>query len=299
MFSKLIGISQNPKLKNIIDVDMTWDKGLSKYSNVELHLFILPYSRAITTKDISFFPFHDYQNISNDNDSSVYSEIGEASNKFFGVFLALIITLVFYKFKPTELLSVQSIIAIFGSYTLGKDFWKDIDEFLVRLTGRLKLRYIPQQYELKLNNGTTLYNITKVAEENRYGIPSIYPNKLTYQKLGNTITTKMFFRKNNYKNYLKETTHVMSMRINPDITDELIKQGFIINTKFSVNKKFLFFSYDKEFFQSINKTKTGYFDKDNNWVDKVALRRQTLNIGRFKFYFKDKMVNNIELINQK
>jgi hypothetical protein len=292
----LIHLQNNVDLPHIYDVDLNVVEALTKYSSIECHISFLPYSRMINANHIKFYPYKEYIQDISDNESTVYSRIDLRFNRIFGILLAVIIALLFWAFKPVDLLSVQSIVSVFGAYTIGKEIWSDLEDFLVKITKNWRLSFQPQTYSYSLDRSNTLLQYLSLAEFRRYGKYSLHADKMDFIEQSNSQILKMKFNKRGIRKVADSIVHLFSFHITPDLAMELKKTGYMFGVKISFNKKFLFVTKKHEVFQSIDKKNIGCLDSKNKWVKDGVFYRQTFTLARLKLYWKSEIIRKKKII---
>lgn len=295
-YTKLITIRKNKEFENLYDIELNQTSLLKKFDSVECHIVVYPYSRLINSKHITFNPFEEYVKDISANNRSAYFKISNDFNKFFGLFLGSIISTFFAIYKPSDLLSVQSIVSIFGAYMIGKDIWTDIERKLIDLTKNKKFRYMNQYYNYELDKNTTLTNYLNLARRGRYQKSSILPYKIDFIQQSNSQTLRTYIDKYNLSHFEDNTIHLLSLRIHPTQLENFQKDGFLFGIKLSLNQNGLFREKNIELFQSLDKNELGCLDSTVWYIRSVYVRIAS-RIGRFKFFHKNYVEKNIELIN--
>lgn len=152
---KLISLKANRQIKGLFDVELSGIDNLQRFSFVECHLVLYPYSRSIGSDDITFSPFEEYVGDILSRHRSVYASLVGRFNHIFGLFLCLLFAGIFYSFKPQSLYSIEAIVSIFAFYIIGKDSWSEIERFVVQLTLNWRIRF--QERLLPISPGTGNY----------------------------------------------------------------------------------------------------------------------------------------------
>ncbi len=91
----LIRLAKNQAMPTIYDVEMEGIDQLQQYDRVECHTVLYPYSRQVSSEDISFYPFEEYVSDLASHQRSAYAEIHSPSAQICGLLLGGIIALVF------------------------------------------------------------------------------------------------------------------------------------------------------------------------------------------------------------
>lgn len=295
----IITFKKNPELASTFDVEMNNIPELRKFSSVECHIVIYPYSRNINSKNISVYPFQEYVNDILSRQRSAYERISSPMSNLFGLFLGLLITLVFFVLKREDLYSVESIVSVIGAYIIGKELWSDLENFMINLTKNMRLRYIEDYYSFELEKQTTLTHYSYLAKKERYGKSSLMPDKMDYIEQSNSHTIRMFFNSDSLNLMHGASVHLLSLHIDREKFKEFEKRGFMLGVKISLNKKRTVFQRSFEYFQSIHGMETGCLDEKCTWVPGGIFSRNTLLAGRIKYFKSTGLIKNETMIKQK
>ena len=287
----LIHLQKNPDLPGIYDVDIDGIERLRVFDQIELHTVLYPYSRQITSDDIAFYPFEEYVKDVLSHQRSAYAEIRSPFNEIFGLSLGFVIALVFARFKPEELLSIESIVSVFGAYAIGKEVWDDVERAIVGLTKRSRLRLQDSYYRYHLEREATLTAYSYLAKRRRYGQSSFLPAKIDFIKQSNSQTLRMCFDAGDLESLGEPSAHIHSIHIEPELQGEFESAGFMFGVRLSLNKTFLGISRCLELFQSFEGGTVGCLDEDGAWVDDAVFYRRTLTFGRCKYYAQQGVIH--------
>jgi hypothetical protein len=137
-FNNIILLKKNKKYHDRIDVELRNDKKLKRFSSLDCHAVIYPFSRNICSKNIIFYPFEEYVKDIQSNQRSAYYKINSQFNKLFGLLIGLIIASLFYILKPQELFSIEPLISLIGAYFICKELWFDIENMLINITKKTR-----------------------------------------------------------------------------------------------------------------------------------------------------------------
>lgn len=286
-------IEQNPLAKNIFDVNIDFPNRNEKIKSYEIQLMIFPYSRLISAKDFTLYPFQEIRENIEQSEDNTYSEIIDSEDKGFGIALSLIIFLIFLIFTPKDIFSLQSIITLLGTYAIGKEFWHDLESFLVDKTKGKKIRFLNKVYKYQQNPLSTIFSNWKIAEERRYGITSIHPDEFAFTNTSNSIVLKSKFEAKSLNQNNKN--HFCSFHIKKSLTKEFLEKGFLIGSKITINKKAGFILVSTEYFQTFDKGKYGS-RIDDKWQENTSFIRYTISIWRIKFYLDAKVMEKTKVI---
>ncbi|MCP4404126.1 MAG: hypothetical protein GY801_43320 [bacterium] len=296
-----IRIRQNEKIQNIYDVEMRHLDELRQYDSVECHIVLYPYSRKICSENIRFQPYEEYVKDILSHHKSAYTSAGSQFNKLFGIMIGLLITAIFFKFKPSDLFSVESIVSVFGSYFVGKEIWDDIERNLIEISKSWRLRYQENYYSYRLEKRTTLTNYSWFAKKQRYGKTPLLPEQMDFIEKSNSQTLRLYFNMNDVGasgswEMMASSGHLFSLHLDPELIDDFEKDGFLLGVKFSVNKQFLGFTKRLELFQSLHRDSKGALDEHGLWTDNTVFYRKTLTCGRIKAFLKSGLLADKTII---
>lgn len=295
-FNHLIQVSKNEAFPHIFDVELAGMGRLEGFDSLECHVVAYPYSRKVEARHIAFRPFEEYvQDIAVQQRSS-YARIGEPFRNIFGILLGSAILVIFACFKPDVLFSVESIISVFGAYTIGKEIWGDLENWLIKVTDNRKLRFQPRYYLYKLERHTTVTRYTRLARRQRYGMAMILPDKMDFIQQSNSQTIRMFFNHDDYAGLAESKVHVLSIHIDPESLEVFEATGYLLGFKISLNRRKGLGVQSVELFQSYDGASRGCLDLREIWTPEAVLCRRTLSFGRFKWYRAQFVLPEMELI---
>ncbi len=290
----VIDLKQNSEYPRIYDVELCDIPALKKYSSIDCHLVLYPYSREIDSHNISFNPYEEYVNDLSLSKKSAYSKITKSFNQVFGIMVGIIIVLIFWKIKPESLISIESIVSVFGAYFVAKEVWNELEELFINITRKLSIKYTKNSYQYKLERHTTLTQYSYFAKKQRYGRETLLPTMIDYVEQSNSQIIKMFLKKSDFDMVNSERAHILSFHLDEKAKEYFQKEGFLFSVKLSFNKTFLGITTSNEIFQSLDKTIPGCLNKKGEWLNKSAFFRKTIRIVRIKWYLTE-MVKNVQV----
>ena len=283
----IIDLKQNSEYPNIYDVELCDIPTLKKYSSLDCHLVLYPYSREIDSHNVSFNPYEEYVNDVLSSKKSAYAKIVKSFNQVFGILVGIIIVIIFWKIKPASLISIESIVSVFGAYFVAKEIWNELEELFINITRKLSVKYTKDSYQYKLERHTTLTQYSYFAKKQRYGKETLLPTMIDYVEQSNSQIIKMFLNKSDFEIVNSETAHILSLHIDEKLKEFFQKEGFLFSVKLSFNKTFLGITTSTEISQSIDKTIPGCLNKKGEWLENSAFFRKTIRIGRIKCYLTE------------
>ena len=285
-YNDFIRLRKNKDIPNIYDVEMNHIDHLRTYDSVECHIVLYPYSRKICSENITFYPFEEYVKDILTYQKSAYVKLSSQFNKLFGLFLGIVITMIFFKLKPDDLFSVESIVSVFGAYFVGKEIWDDIEKILINLSKNWRLRYQENYYFYQLEKHTTLTHYSYFAKKHRYGKAPLLPEKIDFIEQSNSQTVRMCFNMKDLQSLTESSGHILSIHIDPSLLSDFEHDSFMFGVKFSLNKHLLGFIKRVELFQSLHKHSKGSLDENGKWIERGVFYRKTLTFGRLKAFLK-------------
>lgn len=296
-FSHLVQVGKDEAFPHIFDVELTGLERLQGFDSLEFHAVVYPYSRKVDAHHISFKPYEEYvEDIAGDQRSS-YARIGEPFRNIFGIILGVFIILIFACFKPEELFSIESIVSVFGAYTVGKELWSDLEAWLVKLTDNRKLRFQPRYYMYKLERHTTVTRYSRLARKHRYGMSVVLPDQMDFIQQSNSQTIRMYFNHADYGGVLAENkVHVLSIHLDPEALSAFEEGGYMLGFKISLNRHIGHYRRSIELFQSFDGASKGCLDLQELWVPEAVLCRNTFSLSRWKWYQAQYLVPQMSLI---
>jgi hypothetical protein len=292
----LIRLRHNPNFPYIYDVELNNISALKQYASVEVHLVLYPFSRQILADGYRFNPFEEYANDISTRRRSLYTRVPRPANSMFGIFLGISIILVFLTLRPSEVYSLQSLIAILGAYFIGKDLWNDIESALVKISQDWRLRYQTSYYQFQVEKNTTLTNYSALARIRRYGKASLLPEQMEFISNSNSKTIRMRFSRNDLRGFDEETAHVLGIRLDTALADEFASSGFMFSVKIALNERALPFRRSHEYFQSLNAGHRGCLNFQNEWMHDAALARKAYFLGNLRYLAGKRIVPAVRLV---
>lgn len=295
-FKNIIGFERLKEYDNIYDVSLIQSENIKKFKSIEVSLFLYPFSRKVFSKNIKFNPFEEYVKDILSDQRSAYFKIGNNLNNLFGIFLGLLITIVFYYFKPNELLSIESIVSVFGSYIIGKELWNDIEKFLINVSKSWRIQFEENRYAYRLDKNTMMTHYTLLAKKERYGIMPVMPQKIHFINQSNSQTVRLFIKTNDIIQSKSKNSHLLSIRVDSEKMEQFEKDGYMMTVRMKFNKKILWWTKTWEFFNSINKGEIGCLDQHGRWTKNAVLVRRINSCRRLSLLLKSKLRKNCSLI---
>lgn len=295
-YENIITLKKNNRIKHVYDVECATHPKLLRYSFLECHFVMYPYSRNITSDNITFCPFEEYVKDIQSNQRSAYQVITSQFNKVFGLFLGAVIIIIFYLFHPVSLLSVESLLSLLGAYFIGKELWDDIETILINMSSNWRIRYQPGYYSYKLTRNSTLAVYSRLAKRSRYGKAMLLPGKIEFIEQSNSQTLRLFFKKRSYKRKPGDSLHIFSIHLDPGLAEELETNGYMFGVKLTFNKTILGIVKSYDFFQSCHKNEKGCLTMQGAWCPDSVFFRSSLSFGRIKMYLSSSIIENTGLI---
>ena len=302
LHKNFIKLRKNTDIPNIYDVELLHLDALDSYDSMECHFVIYPYSRKVCSNNIRFHPFEEYVKDILTQQKSAYVSSKSQFNKLFGILLGLLITIVFFRWKPSDLFSVESIVSVFGAYFVGKEIWDDIERNLVNVSRTWKIRYQEEYYAYQLEKHTTLTLYSRFAKKHRYGKTPLLPGKMDFIEQSNSQTLRMAFDAKDFRDFSACNGtcvgHLFSIHLDPELVDVFDQEGFLFGVKLSLNKQILGFTHRLELFQSLDHGMKGALDEKGHWNKEAIFFRKTLTFGRLKGFLKSGIIEQQTIVSQ-
>lgn len=293
---QMVHLDRHPDLPGVYDVSLRGLHKINGYDFLECHLVLYPYSRQLNSDLISVLPFEEYVRDILAQQRSAYKSIGQRGKNMFGITLGGLLLLLFALLEPVELYSIESIVTIIGAYAIGKELWGDLENWLVNATASSRLRFQPVYYSYQLERNTTITKYFFLARTNRYGYPMPLPYKMDFIQQSNSQTVRMLFRIADLPLQGGGAMHLLSLHLPPDLAGEFEEKGFLFGVKWGLGKKYGPLQHIDEVFQSFNGSSLGCLDALNQWREGNAFLRKTIVLGRLKWYWKNLILDAVELI---
>jgi len=279
-----ISIKQSKNYANSFEIILNKIDLFKKFSSADVTLFMYPYSKELNADSFTIYPYEEYVKDVNSGRRSMYRELGNIGDNIFGIFLGIAISLIFWRFNRTELFSIESVVSIFAAYTIGKEFWMDLDNGLTSLTQKWKFSWRDKTYFYIKQDFGTIQRFWKLARLNKYKIDTVLAYQLDFMIYSNSKTVELFFEKKDFKSIVGDSTNLVSIGFNDKDQSILKKDNYMFGTKLIVTKNRIFWKSNIEIFQAVSKGEIGTLDNNENWKKNLALVRRTKNIGRLKWY---------------
>ncbi len=296
LYNHLVHIVQNKEIPGLFDVELNRINRLKNFHSFEFHFVLYPFSRNIDADHFIFNPFEEYVKDIQLNQKSAYGPIKTGFDKFFGVLLGFLLFVIFYIFNPSDLFSVQSIVSVIGAYAIGKEIWDDIEDAMIRMSETWKIRYMSLYYRFRLESNSTQSQYTQFAKKRRYGKSAVLPEKMDFIQLSNSQTLRLYFLVKNLLGIDDTSAHVLSFRLDSQVLDDFLQEGYGVGIKLSFNKRFFKFNSCFELFQSFVDESVGCLDKKGQWKKDNLFYRRTFSFGRIKYFAKQGFLKTQSLL---
>ncbi len=294
----MVAIQRNPGLPGIYDIEFRHLDRLQGYDFLECHLVLYPYSRQLSSGQITLMPYEEYVRDILAQQRSAYKTIGQVSKNLFGIFLGALLVAIFALLKPVELYSIESIVSIIGAYAIGKELWDDLENWLVNATASSKIRFQPRYYNYQLEKNTTISKYFNLARTSRYGQPMLLPHQMDFIQQSNSQTVRMLFKVAELPTGAEEQVHVLSIHIPPALAGEFEDKGYLFGVKWGLVRRRGIFLRSWEVFQSLHRNSLGSLDEKNQWQEGKAFFRDTFSLGRIKYYWKNSVLDEVTLLSR-
>jgi len=296
--TNLVHIRQNAEYDSIYDVELNHLGALREFDSVEVHLVLYPFSRQVLAENYRFTPFQDYANDISTRRRSLYSPMPHPANSLFGIFLGVLIIIIFWFIKPEDVTSLQSFVAILGAYFIGKDLWSDIESLFVNVTKNWRLRYQTGYYAYQVEKNPPLTNYSALAREKRYGRATIVPGQMEFITNANSKTVRLRFSRKELSEYRGDSAHILGIRLDPALAGDFRQAGYMLSVKLSFNERAFILRRAHEFFQSLNAGEIGCLNFDNEWTADAAMAREAVYLGNLRYMQSQRLVPAVDLVTE-
>lgn len=279
-----VSLLKNQSLPGLYDVELGNVQALKSFSTVELHAVLYPFDRRVNANHLTFLPFEEYVRDISSSQRSLYAPIDTVANSVFGLALGAVIAAVFGAFNPSDLVSIQSVVAVFGAYFIGKDLWDDVERALMGLTKKWRLRLVKDYYVYRLERDTTLANYSAYAKETRYGKALLLPGKMDFIQQSNSQTLRLCFQRRDLAEADAERAHLFSIHVDPLAAEAFEAGGYLLGVKLALSRRFLGVRHSHELFQSLRNLERGCLGPGGIWLDSTLFYRRTFSIGNLKLF---------------
>jgi hypothetical protein len=281
------------KLLSLQFLDISY---LKSFNSVHLTTYLYPYNQTVTGEDFTFSPYEEYVDDITHEKRSSYRLIERYTDKIFGLFLGIILVIIFLLFDITTLYSVESVVSIFAAYSIGKELWKDIENALISVTKSWKLRFLPYAYHYIREDFGTIQEFWRRARITRDKQNTLLPTEIDFITHSNSKTIEMLYTKNDFQDSDLQSLRIISINPINEIKKKEIKEGYMFGIKLMLTKKLLFLNRNLEIFQAVDKNEIGAIDLKDKWHRNAMLIRTTYTIGQWKLYYRSKLIDEVKLI---
>lgn len=271
---------------------------LKKFSSIEIAFTLYPYSKEINANNFSILPYEEYVEDVSQNTRSNYTKADEYGSKIFGILLSLIIIFVFWRIDKNLLASVEAIVSIIGAYAVGKELWQDIDKTLVNLSKNSKLRWLSLSYYYTKQDFGTIQQFWRRARVKRMGLNTLLASQMDFITHSNSKTIELYFSKSDLGRLNDTTGLLLDIEVENSKVKEFVDKKFMVSFKIILSKNLFFFKQNIEIFQAIDSNSLGTIDGKGNWIENASLVRKTFSIGRLKFYMKEHIAGDLQIISK-
>ena len=283
-YENAVSLLKSQNLPGLYDVELGNVQALKSFSTVELHAVLYPFDRRVNASHLTFLPFEEYVRDISSSQHSLYASINTVANSVFGLALGAVIAAVFGVFNPSDLISVQSVVAVFGAYFIGKDLWNDVERALIGLTKKWRLRFVRDYYIYRLERDTTLANYSAYAKETRYGKALLLPGKMDFIQQSNSQTLRLCFQRRDLAEADAERAHLFSIHVDPLAAEAFEAGGYLLGVKLALSKRFLGVRHSFELFQSLRNLEPGCLGSGGRWLESTLFYRRTYCVGNLKLF---------------
>jgi hypothetical protein len=269
-------------------------KKLKHLNSVEVSIMLYPYSKILNSNSFKILPFEEYIDDLNKSKRSSYKIIDDFTDKLFGMILGILIFLIFLIIDPNQLLSIESVISIFGAYTVGKEIWIDLEEFLINRTLNSALTFKKKKYFYSKVHFGTIENFWELARRIKHSGKTLLPTKVDFIEQSNSKNIQMFFSMKDLKSVNSESALIANFSFEEVFYKHLNKDSYMMTFEFIKNRKFMGISFSKEYFWAKSRGENGIIHQNKFIPNKILLKR-LIRIRRFEIYLGSKIITEDKL----
>jgi hypothetical protein len=264
---------------------------LRRFHSVECALSVYPLIPALTAEDFEVAPYEDYVDELVAGRRSTYVLVKNATDKFFGVLVGLVIAGVFLWLAPQLLFSVEAVVAVMGAYAIGKEAWTDIDDALAGFTKHRAWRWAEQDFFYVREDFGSLQRFWQYARQERYGFRLTLPTMIDVIGHSNSKTVEMLFTADDLSSAQQRQVRIASILLKPTVKEKVTLKQLMIVFKLTLRKRALFGFSVVETYQALVAGKGGTVDASDTWHSQAMLQKPLREFGKFHWVGKTRVVN--------
>jgi hypothetical protein len=240
---------------------------------ISLTAYFYPY-RSQAKNLYSISPYEDYKVDLEEDRRSSYGIVQGSQGRWFGISVALLIILVFAIIKPSELVSIESLVSVLGAYVLGQGIWQVQVSY-----GRTISWHDPEYIYQKINFGT-IQQFWDYARGKHEKSTPIRADKFDFISHSNHKTVDLLYT--DLKGFSSEKpTKLLSMHFR-----EAVPSG-ILGVKLAVIKSYGPIKLVNSYYQAMElpKRQLGTVTKEGEFLEDKLLMKSSIQFGRLIVYF--------------
>jgi hypothetical protein len=281
MITPKFHISTKDKTTNIDLIDVNSVKA----SSIEIQMLAYNLNSAGNSDDFRINPYEEYSKEIEQGGETTYVQKERSASKIFGIILSILIYIIFRSIIPSSFLTIEAAIAVLGAYTIGKEFWNDIENVLIGLTENWRLSYVLDQYRYKLKRQSTINLYNEYARNIKYKKESELPEQMAFETLSNSKLVRINFFKKTLKTIQAKPLRLVTIDFNGSF--ETIKAF-----KLAISRRYFFVTKTTELFQALKINEIGAVDENEVWHKGKCFIRKTYTVGNFKYYSREYIETN-------
>ncbi|MBN1374336.1 hypothetical protein JW962_03340 [Candidatus Dojkabacteria bacterium] len=286
-------MSTNKKYPNILDITFDTKHFPVQGSQTAILISFYPYSRILDANSFSLYPYEEYVKDIGSHKQTSYLKDPRTEKNLFGLTLGGLIVMIFALIDTSLLISVEALVSVLGVYTIGKEIWDDLDQFLINKSENLPIQWIAKPYAYIRRSFGIMQQFFKSARNKRYGKDKFLANKFDFFEHSNSKTVDLLFKTSSLID-LKSPIGLLSVHLNKEAITS-ITQGYMLTVRLSEIKRFGPFSIIKQIHQAKDSNEIGCVDSDGNWIKNNSLVEYSITLGKLKLHLGKRFVLNTRL----
>lgn len=259
-----------------LEVKLASTVKISGHTQVSAWLYL--YDQGLSSQDIQVLPYESYAEEIKDGDRSLYAPRHSSAANWFGLVLGLCVALIFLLTNPQAFTSLEALVALFGTYAIGKEIWKDLDNLLGEASVNWKVRWVNSYFQYRRERLGTIEQILNFARSRRKESKVALADNFGLNTQSNSQIAHM-----DYYYGIPTEAELLSFKLQKPAN------SWLVGLKLTQIKSLWFLKYTDEKFQCLQQGQVGIVI-NNNFLPGQYLHRRTVSItDKLKIYLKDKV----------
>jgi len=292
-FIPQIVVTKPVKNNPIIDIGITKLQSLKNADSLALTMMFYPRAREVSSENFYLLPYQEYIDEITSGHRTTYELIHDFSDKFFGLAVSLIIFIAFGLWQKDQLLTVEAVAAVIGSYVIGKEMWSDIDDWLQKISKNWFISWKDRDYYYQKLDFGSIQNYTRYIRNIRYGQDFVLPSNLDYVNQSTSKILELKFNQKELDLMSKDKAHLVSLEYEKIAEKTFVSGEYMLAVKLSLIKTIAGVQLIDEYFQSKDSGVIGCVDDNKKWLKDKVMLRKSIKIGNLKIYLQSKIFDGL------